>query len=32
MSLTRRTFIGSSAIAGISLFDPNIALGAEARR
>ena len=27
MSLTRRTFIGSSAIAGISLFDPNIALG-----
>lgn len=27
MSLTRRTFLGSSAIAGISLLDPNIALG-----
>jgi peptide/nickel transport system substrate-binding protein len=27
MSLTRRTFVGSSAIAGLSLFDPNIALG-----
>ena len=26
MSLTRRTFLGSSAVAGISLFDPNIVL------
>jgi peptide/nickel transport system substrate-binding protein len=29
MNLTRRTFLGSSAVAGISLFDPNIVLGAD---
>ena len=29
MSLTRRTFLGSSAVAGISLFDPNIVLAAD---
>ena len=29
MSLTRRSFLGTSAVAGISLFDPNIVLGAD---
>ena len=29
MSLTRRSFLGTSAMAGISLFDPNIVLGAD---
>ena len=29
MSLTRRSFLGTSAVAGISLFDPYIVLGAD---
>jgi peptide/nickel transport system substrate-binding protein len=29
MSLTRRSLLGTSAVAGISLFDPYIVLGAD---
>ena len=29
MDFTRRSFLGTGAVAGISLFDPNIALAAD---